>query len=196
MRGLGLAATAAALTVGYRLLVTGKLTIDTGWGRTVRVLGPFSIDVAAPPDIVFDVIAGPYLLPTPRAMAGKLEVVERGSDLAVWVSNASTREELLPDVEPRRPHDPNMLWLLLRETEYRDTLLVLAAQRTPVRRRLGDHDGDCSFRATAPGGLPAGAWPSSTRRGAFLLHRRDHGTTLEYSGELGGDLWAAGRWWG
>ena len=30
----------------------------------------------------------------------------------------------------------------------------------------------------------------------FLLRERDTGTELEYSGELGADLWALGRWWG
>jgi hypothetical protein len=30
----------------------------------------------------------------------------------------------------------------------------------------------------------------------FLLRASDPGTELEYSGELGTDLWALGRWWG
>jgi hypothetical protein len=30
----------------------------------------------------------------------------------------------------------------------------------------------------------------------FLLRETDAGTELEYSGELGADLWALGRWWG
>jgi hypothetical protein len=30
----------------------------------------------------------------------------------------------------------------------------------------------------------------------FLLRETDSGTELEYSGELGTDLWALGRWWG
>jgi len=29
--------------LGYYLVVTGKLTIDTGWGRRVRPLGPFMV---------------------------------------------------------------------------------------------------------------------------------------------------------
>ena len=32
----------------YYLVVTGKLTLDTGWGRRVRPLGPFGVEVAAP----------------------------------------------------------------------------------------------------------------------------------------------------
>jgi hypothetical protein len=81
--------TAAAPTVAgaagllYYLVVTGKLTVDTGWGRRVRALGPFSVEVAAPASTVFDVIAAPYLGRTPRAMAGKLRVVERGEGMVL-----------------------------------------------------------------------------------------------------------------
>jgi hypothetical protein len=63
-------AAGGAAGAGYCLAVTGKLAIDTGWGRRVRPLGPFSIEVAAPAVTVFDVIAAPYLGRTPRALAG------------------------------------------------------------------------------------------------------------------------------
>lgn len=69
--------------LGYYLVVTGKLTIDTGWVRRVRPLGPFAVEIAAPVGTVFDVIAAPYLGRTPRAMSGKLHVLERGSDLVL-----------------------------------------------------------------------------------------------------------------
>jgi hypothetical protein len=69
--------------LGYYLAVTGKLTIDTGWGRRVRPLGPFSVQIAAPATTVFDVIAAPYLGRTPRAMAGHLRVIERGKDMVL-----------------------------------------------------------------------------------------------------------------
>src|SRR5262249_50661947 len=58
--------------LAYYLVVTGKLTLDTGWGRRVRPLGPLAIEVGAPASTVFDVIAAPYLGRTPRAMSGKL----------------------------------------------------------------------------------------------------------------------------
>jgi hypothetical protein len=75
--------TLAASAALYRLLLRGSLALDLGIGRRTRPLGPISIDAAAPPQTLFDVIAEPYLQKTPRAMAGKLRVLERGSDLAL-----------------------------------------------------------------------------------------------------------------
>jgi hypothetical protein len=96
MRGLGLAAAvAAAGGVGYRMVVSGALTLDTGWGRTVRPLGPFDIDIAAPREVVFDVIAAPYLERTPRAMAAKLDVVERGKDMVLAAHRTPIRPGLV-----------------------------------------------------------------------------------------------------
>ncbi len=71
-----------ALAGGYSLLVRGALTIDLDVGRRIRPLGPQRVTFAAPPEIVFDVIASPYRR-TPRAMRDKLEVLERGEDLVL-----------------------------------------------------------------------------------------------------------------
>ena len=81
--GAGVTTTGAAAGLGYYLLVTGKLTLDTGWGRRVRPLGPFGVDIAAPAETVFDIIAAPYQGRTPRAMSGKLKVLERGADMVL-----------------------------------------------------------------------------------------------------------------
>lgn len=69
--------------LGYYLIVSGGLTADTGWGRRVRPLGPLSVQIGAPAPVAFDVIAGPYLGQTPRAMAGKLRVLGRGTDMVL-----------------------------------------------------------------------------------------------------------------
>src|SRR5439155_4632958 len=84
-RGFAGAALAAGgmAGLGYYLTVTGKLTADTGWGRRVRPLGPFSVQIDAPATTVFDVVATLYLGRTPRAMAGKLRVLERGTDMVL-----------------------------------------------------------------------------------------------------------------
>jgi len=73
----------AGLAAGYVLIVRGALTLDLGLGRRVRPLGPITQMIAAPPEVVFDVIAGPYLGRTPRAMRDKLQVLERGSDMVL-----------------------------------------------------------------------------------------------------------------
>src|SRR5215469_1930606 len=80
---IALVAAGGLVGAGYYLTVTGKMTVDTGWGRRLRPLGPFAVEIAAAPGVVFDVIAGPYLGRTPRAMATKLRVVERGTDVAL-----------------------------------------------------------------------------------------------------------------
>lgn len=64
------------------LVARGALTVDLGWGRRTRRLGPIELRIAASPEVVFDVIEGPYRR-TPRAMADKLRVWERGEDMVL-----------------------------------------------------------------------------------------------------------------
>ena len=76
--------TASGALVGgaafYVLTVRGALALDLGIGRRLQPLGPQRVTIAAPRELVFEVITAPYLR-TPRAMRDKLEVLERGSDL-------------------------------------------------------------------------------------------------------------------
>jgi hypothetical protein len=67
----------------YALLIQGRINPDLGIGRRTRPLGPLTRHIDAPPEVVFDVIAAPYLGKTPRAMASKLKVLERGSDMVL-----------------------------------------------------------------------------------------------------------------
>ena len=71
------------LAAGAALVARAGMTLDIGIGRRIRPLRPITLDIAAPPEIVFDVIASPYLGRTPRALRGKLEVLERGADLVL-----------------------------------------------------------------------------------------------------------------
>jgi hypothetical protein len=71
------------LAAGAALVARAGLTLDIGVGRRLRPLGPIALDIAAPPEVVFDVIAAPYLGRTPRALGSKLEVIERGADLVL-----------------------------------------------------------------------------------------------------------------
>ena len=83
MRGFGLAAGAVSGGVALGLLARGDLTLDTGLGRTVRALGPVTFLIDASREIVFDVIAMPYLGRTPRALAEEISVLERGGDMVL-----------------------------------------------------------------------------------------------------------------
>ena len=84
-RGRLVAAAAGVLAARgvYRLVARGELTLDTGIGRTLQPLGPVPFEIAAPRELVFEVIAAPYLGRTPRALAGELQVWERGSDMVL-----------------------------------------------------------------------------------------------------------------
>jgi hypothetical protein len=136
-----------------RLLVRGTLTIDLGIGRNLRPLGPITVHIDAPREVVYEVIAGPYLRRTPRALEGKLRVLERGTDM------------------------------------------VLAAHFTQVGRLVATTLETVRFRAphSIDFRLVRGPVPHVVER--FELSERDGGTTLDYSGDLGTDLWALGRWW-
>ncbi|HET6873744.1 MAG TPA: SRPBCC family protein [Acidimicrobiales bacterium] len=100
--GLG----AAALS--YWLVVTGRATLDLGWGRRERALGPFAIEVAAPAETVFDVVAEPYLGRSTRALAEKLKVLERTPEMILaehyTPAGAGMRAVTVETVVFERPH--------------------------------------------------------------------------------------------
>ena len=80
---MGAAALSAVGATGYALVVRGDLVIDTGVGRRVRPLGPLSVDIDAPRATVFDIISAPYLGRPTRAMAEKIEVLERSDEMVL-----------------------------------------------------------------------------------------------------------------
>ncbi|MGH8961928.1 MAG: SRPBCC family protein [Jatrophihabitantaceae bacterium] len=147
---------AAGTGVGtYLGLVTGAVPIDLGIGRRIRPLGPFGVDIDAPPETVFDVLSQPYLGRQTRAVAEKIRVLERGSDM------------------------------------------VLAAHRTPLRARLVATTVE-TVRFTRPDRvdfrLTRGPVPHVVEQ--FRLTASGIHTRLDYTGELGTDLWAFGQCWG
>ena len=86
MRGTRYLAAAAVGGVGlaaYVAVVRGALTVDLGLGRSTRALGPLTWSIAAPRELVYEVIAAPYLRKTPRALERKLRVLERGESMAL-----------------------------------------------------------------------------------------------------------------
>jgi hypothetical protein len=67
----------------WALVVRGSLSVDLGLGRRYRPLGPLTLRIAAPRDVVFEVVSAPYLGRTPRALQAKIEVLERGEDVVL-----------------------------------------------------------------------------------------------------------------
>jgi hypothetical protein len=154
-RRLAFAGVTAGVAAGlYRALVRGALTVDLGLGRALRPLGPITVRIDAPREVVFDVIAAPYLGRTPRALRGKLEVVERGEDMVLAAHFTDVGGLVATTLEAVRFERPSRI----------------------------------SFR------LVRGPVPHVVE--SFALSETGPGTSLEYAGELGTDLWAVGRWWG
>jgi hypothetical protein len=90
LRVAGVAAAGAVAGVGgYLGLVTGALTVDLRIGRRIRPLGPLELSIAAPREVVFDVIAAPYAERPTRAMRDKVDVLERGTDLILAAHHTS-----------------------------------------------------------------------------------------------------------
>lgn len=83
MRIRALAGVAGVGALAWALVVRGSLSLDLGVGRRYRPLGPIAVRIAAPRDVVFTVVATPYLGRAPRALREKVEVLERGDDFVL-----------------------------------------------------------------------------------------------------------------
>jgi hypothetical protein len=96
---------AAATFLG---LVTAAAPLDLGIGRRTRPLGPQTVDIGAPREVVFDVLAEPYLGRATRAMREKISVLERGSDMVLAAHRTPIRGALVATtvetVRFSRPH--------------------------------------------------------------------------------------------
>jgi hypothetical protein len=147
-------ATGGAAVGAFALLVRGALMVDLGVGRTLQPLGPFTVRIEAPRDVVFEIVSAPYLQRAPRAMAQKLRVVERGENM------------------------------VLAEHFTKAGLLVTTTLET-VRFEPPER---VHFR------LVRGPVPHVVER--FALREVGDATELDYTGELGTDLWAVGRRFG
>lgn len=78
--GLG-ALWVAAVAGGFLLLAMGRLTLDLGWGRSIHELGPIVVRIAAPRELVFEMIRAPYSSRPPGGSG--VEQVARGDGLTV-----------------------------------------------------------------------------------------------------------------
>jgi hypothetical protein len=154
MRIRTLAGVTSLGTLVWALVVRGSLFLDLGLGRRYRPLGPLTFRIAAPREVVFDVISGPYLGRTPRALEAELQVLERGDDLVLAAHRTPAYGLTATTVETVRFDPPERVHFRL--------------VRGPVPHVLE----------------------------SFALRQVGDETELEYTGELGTDLWAIGRLWG
>jgi len=98
----------------YRLLASGALTLDLEAGRRLQPLGPLLQTIGAPQEVVFDVIAGPYLGKTPRALADKLQVWERGTDMVLAAHFTPVKCGITTTLETVRFQHPDRDFRLVR----------------------------------------------------------------------------------
>jgi uncharacterized protein YndB with AHSA1/START domain len=71
----------AGVAGGFLLLAMGRLHLDLGWGRSLHELGPITVQIAAPPELVFEILSAPYLGRTPGGSG--IELIAREDALAV-----------------------------------------------------------------------------------------------------------------
>lgn len=119
MRSVWTASTVGALAVvashwAYRRLVAGELVIDLSIGRTIRPLGPIDARIEAPRELVFDVIAAPYLASPPSSLAEKIQVLERSEEMVLAAHRTPVRDRLVATtVETVRFERPGAVYFRL-----------------------------------------------------------------------------------
>lgn len=132
--------------------------LNLGVGRRTRPLGPLTVDIAAPREVVFDVIAAPYLGRAPRDVAERLAVVERGSDMVVAEHRTPLARGLvattLESVRFERPHSVHF------------RLLQGPVPSVTERFRLDEDDG--STRLRYDGELTTDLWSVGGMWGALV----------------------------
>jgi hypothetical protein len=145
----------------YLGLVTGAVAVDLRIGRRVRPLGPQVFDIAAPRDLVFDIIAEPYLGRATRAQQEKIRVLERGTDMVLAAHRTPLRGRLVAQtVETVRFTRPEHVGFRL--------------VRGPVphvleRFTLAEHDGGTLLTYT--GEIGADGWGPGSRWAGLVARR-------------------------
>jgi hypothetical protein len=158
----------AGLSGVYVQVIRGALALDLGIGRRVRALGPLRTHVAAPREVVFDVIAGPYLGRTPRALGDKLEVLERGSDLVLAAHFTEVgRGVTATTVETVRFERPERITFRLVRGPVPHVLETFA---------LRDLDGETDFEYR--GELGTDLWALGQRWGSLVARRWEQAVAI------------------
>lgn len=81
LTGAGLLTAAGAAT--YIGVVTGRVSVDLDIGRRTRTLGPLVVGIAAPREVVYAAATAPYAERRPRAMAEKVQILDRGEGMVL-----------------------------------------------------------------------------------------------------------------
>ena len=150
----------AAGAGALRLIARGAITIDTGVGRRLQPLGPPSWTIAAPREVVFDEIAAPYLRKTPVGLRDKLEVWERGTDMALAAHFTSRgRFSVTTTVETIRFDEPQSITF---------RLLRGPVPHVAESFELEDVDGQCQL--TWKGELGTDFWAPGALWGKRVAH--------------------------
>ncbi len=74
---------AAGGAAAFFLASRGLMALDLDVGRSVHPLGPLTVRIRAPRDLVFEIVSAPYLGKMPASMEGKIEILDRHGDLVV-----------------------------------------------------------------------------------------------------------------
>ena len=99
--GLGVVVILLAKRLG-ELVVDGSLTVDVGVGRRLQLLGPRTWDIAAERERVFELLEAPYMKRQPRAIREKIQVWQRGEDMALAAHRTRVGERTATTVETVR----------------------------------------------------------------------------------------------
>jgi len=155
--GAGLGASAAKV---YDLVVEGALTLDVGIGRRMQPLGPVGWDIAAPRELVFELIEAPYRR-TPRAMQDELEVWERSPDMVLAAHFTQVGPRKVTTVETVRFERPERIHFRLVRGPVPHVSEVFELAETSTGTELtwrGEHGTDFGALGERWGALVARSW--------------------------------------
>jgi hypothetical protein len=150
----------------YALIVRGSLTLDLGIGRRLRPLGPMTWHIEAPREIVFDVISGPYLGRTPRALEHKLRVLERSDDMVLAEHFTQASRFITTTVETVRFERPSAVHFRLLRGPVPHVVETFELREIEAGTEL-EYTGELCTDLWALGqwwgGLVAGRWEAAVR---------------------------------
>jgi hypothetical protein len=125
------------------------------------------VDVSAPKEVVFAVIADPYLGRTPHAMADKLRVIERGSDMVLAADHTRVGTRLVATtVETVRFSPPDLVAFRLVRGPVPEVTETFQAAGTSTGTRLdysGEMGTDFWMARQWAGRYAAAKWESTVR---------------------------------